>query len=198
MIDSKSLPASVLRAMHREPALRQPGVMNERIKRLLVNVKADQSPKQVLERTETPAIASEAPKQGMTSETPKQANSSVSFTILGQPMGKPRMTQRDKWAKRPCVLRYRAWADRARAAMPANTPTEPLAVSILAYFAIPKSFSRVKRQKMAGEHHRTKPDADNAIKCLDALFKNDACIARISIVKRWDDGNGPRMEIAVE
>ena len=30
------------------------------------------------------------------------------------PLGKPRMTQRDKWAKRPAVLRYRAFKDECR------------------------------------------------------------------------------------
>ena len=29
-------------------------------------------------------------------------------------MGKPRMTQRDKWKKRPCVLRYHAFRDKMR------------------------------------------------------------------------------------
>lgn len=38
----------------------------------------------------------------------------ITFTIPGTPVGKPRQTQRDKWAERDCVLRYRAWADRAR------------------------------------------------------------------------------------
>jgi len=38
------------------------------------------------------------------------------ITVPGNPVGKPRMTRKDKWAQRPCVLRYREWADRARAA----------------------------------------------------------------------------------
>ena len=28
-----------------------------------------------------------------------------------KPLGKPRMTQRDRWAKRPCVNRYYAYKD---------------------------------------------------------------------------------------
>lgn len=30
------------------------------------------------------------------------------------PLPKPRMTQRDRWAKRPAVLRYRAFCDEVR------------------------------------------------------------------------------------
>ena len=31
-----------------------------------------------------------------------------------KPVPKPRMTQRDAWDKRPCVLRYRAFKDEVR------------------------------------------------------------------------------------
>lgn len=31
------------------------------------------------------------------------------------PVPKPRMTQRDKWQKRPAVMRYRAFCDEVRA-----------------------------------------------------------------------------------
>jgi len=36
--------------------------------------------------------------------------------VPGAPIPKPRQTRRDKWARRPCVLRYREWADQIRAA----------------------------------------------------------------------------------
>lgn len=45
---------------------------------------------------------------------------SVRFVVPGTPIGKPRMTQRDKWRvgpkARPCVQRYRDWADAIRQA----------------------------------------------------------------------------------
>lgn len=36
------------------------------------------------------------------------------FIVPGPTPGKPRMTKRDTWKKRPPVLRYRMWADLAR------------------------------------------------------------------------------------
>jgi Holliday junction resolvase RusA-like endonuclease len=51
---------------------------------------------------------------------------------------------------------------------------------------------------MSGTLHRQKPDRDNIDKgILDALFKSDCGVAGGTIVKRWDDGKGPRIEIHV-
>lgn len=123
----------------------------------------------------------------------------ITFTIPGEPMGKPRMTQRDKWKKRPCVVRYRAWADKARESAPANLPTDPLVVSWTAYFSMPASWSAKKRNFMRGTFHRQKCDRDNVDKgILDALFKSDCGIAGGTLVKRWDDGQGPRVIVQVE
>src|SRR3990167_9026587 len=70
------------------------------------------------------------------------------FTIKGEPMGKPRMTRRDKWKQRPCVLAYRSWADSARAAFGKTEKvvlTQPTTLSIVAYFSIPASWSTYKK-----------------------------------------------------
>jgi hypothetical protein len=40
----------------------------------------------------------------------------TSFTILGEPIGKLRETQRDKWTKPPVVEKFCAWADEFRLA----------------------------------------------------------------------------------
>lgn len=119
------------------------------------------------------------------------------FVIPGQPMGKPRMTQRDVWKKRPCVVRYRAWTDKARAAAGKLT-AGPQNVSWTAYFAMPKSWLQSKKDKMRGGPHQQKPDRDNCDKALlDSLFKDDSGISDGTLRKRWDDGNGPRMEVRV-
>ena len=119
------------------------------------------------------------------------------FIIPGDPIGKPRQTQRDKWAKRPCVLMYRAWADHARACA-GELPANPLSVDCIAYFAFPKSYSEKKRAALSGRHHRVKPDSDNVTKSvLDSLFKEDSCIADMSCAKRWDDGQGARLEVLI-
>jgi Holliday junction resolvase RusA-like endonuclease len=121
----------------------------------------------------------------------------LKFTILGEPVGKPRMTQRDKWAERPAVMHYRAWADRARAAAP-NRPGDAKDVSWVAYFDLPASYSKKKRAALAGQPHRQKPDRDNVDKAvLDALFAQDCTVSDGTLRKRWDDGRGPRIEITI-
>lgn len=119
------------------------------------------------------------------------------------PVGKPRMTQRDRWAKRPAVLRYRAFADHLRlCANAAGFTRERLKdVAVLdwvAYLPMPKSWPQKKRDAMRGQPHRQKPDRDNIDKgILDALFEDDCGVYAGHLVKRWDDGGGARLEITV-
>ena len=120
------------------------------------------------------------------------------FTIPGVPLGKPRMTRRDQWKKRRCVVRFRAWADVARASAPKDLTTDPLTVSWTAFLPLPPSWSKAKSEAHRGTLHRKKPDRDNIDKgILDALFKSDCGVADGTLVKRWDDGKGPRIEIHV-
>lgn len=102
-------------------------------------------------------------------------------------MGKPRMTKRDKWAKRPCVMKYRAYADLLRAYVPeppdANTV---ISLSWVAEIAMPRAWSQAKRKKLCGTLHRQKPDRDNIDKgILDALYKEDSAIAQGHLKKVW-------------
>jgi Endodeoxyribonuclease RusA len=105
------------------------------------------------------------------------------------------MTQRDKWAKRPCVLRYRAWADAARLAAHGRNDKltlDVVAAHVVAHFPIPRSFSFKKRSKLAGELHRDLPDGDNVLKgVLDSLLAQDKGAAVLSIEKRWCMLNEP-------
>lgn len=117
-------------------------------------------------------------------------------TVRVIPMGKPRMTRRDKWAKRECVLRYRAFADILRAQAGPYMPASPSSLSWTAYLPMPDSWSKKKKDQMRGSPHRQKPDRDNIDKAiLDALFEDDSCISDGRLMKRWDDGNGARIEI---
>lgn len=114
------------------------------------------------------------------------------------PMGAPRMTQRDRWKKRPVVVRYHAFKDQLRLSCKGH-PADPQEVSWIAYLPFPKSYSVKRRRDLAGCPHRLKPDRDNIDKAiLDALFPNDARIAEGWIKKFWDDGNGPRIEITMK
>lgn len=122
----------------------------------------------------------------------------IRFTVEVEPMGAPRMTQRDKWLKRPCVMRYRKLKDAIRDAAPALPATSDIqSVHILAVFSPPVSWSNKKRTAALGTLHRSKPDADNIAKgVLDTLFSDDAGIAILSVEKRW--GMPERLEIIIE
>ena len=120
----------------------------------------------------------------------------ITGTIPGTPIGKPRQTRRDKWDTRPCVLRYRAWADQAREIMSPLPPAEAVEeIRFTAYFDPPTSWIKKKRVASIGRKHRVKPDADNVLKCMDALFAQDSAIADAVVRKRWDWH--PRLEIEI-
>ena len=121
------------------------------------------------------------------------------FTVLGKPMGKPRMTRCDKWKKRDCVVRYRAWADAIRAACPLYNFI-PATLIVTAHFAMPASWSEKKKREMAGKPHQSKPDADNVAKgIMDALIVNDQCIHTLTIRKLWAEPfTAARAEITLE
>ena len=121
--------------------------------------------------------------------------------IPGEPMAKPRQTRSDKWKRRPCVVRYRQWADKARIAVfGKNQKGEavPEEVSIMAVFKMPKSWSKNKRCKMRGTTHKQTPDWDNIGKAVcDALWDKDQEISAGMVFKFWDDGRGARTEILI-
>lgn len=121
----------------------------------------------------------------------------LKFTIPGQPVGKPRMTVRDKWFKRPCVVKYWAWAEVARNSVPQRTILGIYReISFVAYLEIPKSYSKAKRTLLTGQPHLGLIDGDNILKALqDSLFKQDKYIWKFSGEKRWDDGLGARIEV---
>lgn len=113
----------------------------------------------------------------------------ITFVIPGAPIGKVRMTRSDKWRKRPCVLRYRAWADKARASAGEVPKAETVkSITAIARFAPPQSWSKKKRLAAIGKYHRVKPDADNALKSLgDALWpENDSALADVRCIKIYD------------
>lgn len=113
-------------------------------------------------------------------------------------MGKPRMTRRDKWKKRPSVVKYREFCDNLRLYC-TNLPSDPHYLEWVAYFPIPASLSKKKSLELVNQLHRTKPDRDNIDKAImDALFDQDQRVAVGAQEKRYDDGHGPRIVIRVE
>ncbi|MDP9364397.1 MAG: RusA family crossover junction endodeoxyribonuclease [Chloroflexota bacterium] len=102
------------------------------------------------------------------------------------PVAKPRMTQRDRWAERPAVLRYRAYCDELRAK--AGEAGYGVGGVLRVRFALPMpaSWSRAKRTRHDGAPHRGKPDVDNLCKGLmDCLLKDDAGVWRLEAEKVW-------------
>ncbi len=118
----------------------------------------------------------------------------------GNPVGKPRMTQRDKWMVRPEVARYRAFADSLRLLFGtvAKIDQAPIRLNWRAYFEMPASWSKKRKAELAGAPHRQKPDRDNIDKgILDSLFLDDSGVAFGEMSKFWDDGGGARIEIEI-
>lgn len=112
-----------------------------------------------------------------------RSGDSIEFTVYHEPMGAPRMTQRDKWKGRPVIERYHAFRDAIRRDSPVLPQADQIeSLSWVAYF-VPK---KAKRATMIGKLHRDKPDRDNIDKALlDALFEEDSAIASGTITKRW-------------
>jgi Holliday junction resolvase RusA-like endonuclease len=115
---------------------------------------------------------------------------SVFLVIEGVPVAKPRQTRSDKWNQRPCVMKYRKWADEARRILKAKTGIERLLgaskVDATFYFPMPAGWSRKKKAEMRGMPHRQKPDCDNCAKSvMDALIVNDETVYRATVYKEW-------------
>lgn len=116
-----------------------------------------------------------------------EAPDELTFTLDAPAMGKPRMTQRDKWKQRPCVMAYRAWCDQLREACPNPPPAERVeAVTVIAHYAMPASWPQKKRAKLNGTKKRGKPDGDNVFKGIaDALWKDDEKLGDQAVQRRW-------------
>ncbi len=101
-----------------------------------------------------------------------------------KPVPKPRMTQSDKWQKRPCVVRYWEFKDEVnRLNMEVDSNQH-----IHFIIAIPKSWGKKKKLTMAGKPHKQKPDIDNLTKALlDAIHKEDAHIYDVRASKWWGE-----------
>lgn len=99
------------------------------------------------------------------------------------PVAKPRMTQRDKWAKRPSVMKYWAFSEEL------NLKIKEIDLNgykLTFGMPMPKSWSKKKKREMDGTAHKNRPDIDNLCKSvLDALFLEDSHIHEIALKKVW-------------
>jgi Holliday junction resolvase RusA-like endonuclease len=105
-----------------------------------------------------------------------------------EPVGKVRMTQQDKWKKRPRVMRYRRFKDQCRAHRVDLREGD----QVQFYLPMPPSWSKRKRAENDGMPHRQTPDIDNLLGGLmDAVFEDDKALASVGrLEKRWTSGPG--------
>lgn len=100
---------------------------------------------------------------------------------------KPRMTQRDKWKKRPCVVKYRKFCDDLRKAIDV-VGLDIAGLDLIFHVQMAKSWSKKKKAFMNGQPHRQVPDSDNLIKAFkDALLKDDSGVCDERTRKFWTD-----------
>lgn len=95
------------------------------------------------------------------------------------------MTQRDKWMKRPSVLKYHAFKDHCRLL---NVTLPEDGYKVIFKIPMPKSWSKKKRAEMIAQPHRQKPDLDNLVKALnDSVHQDDSHVWNIHAMKEWSE-----------
>lgn len=102
------------------------------------------------------------------------------------PTPKPRMTRSDRWKRRPCVQRYRAFCDEVRA-QGVVLPEAGARVTFI--LPMPRSWSQRKRARHRGQAHTQRPDVSNLLKALeDAVYGEDSAIWHYAGVRKvWGD-----------
>jgi len=109
----------------------------------------------------------------------------ISFPV--DAMGKPRMTQQDRWKKRPATDRYwelksrlKSIAEGAKFELPACN------YHMVFYLPMADSWPKSKKEEMVGRPHQQKPDKDNLEKAvLDCLCKEDSYVWDGRVTKLW-------------
>jgi Holliday junction resolvase RusA-like endonuclease len=98
------------------------------------------------------------------------------------------MTQRDKWARRPTVMRYWQFCNECKLA---HVWVPECRATITFYLPMPESWSRKKRALYDGQPHQQKPDLDNLVKAvLDAIYGDDSGVWEMHAQKRWTSERG--------
>jgi len=114
------------------------------------------------------------------------------------PCSKPRMTQRDRWKKRQCVLDFFAFRDRIKQEVKRintllikESPFDWDNLTIIFLVPMPKSWSKKKKALMVGKPMQQRPDLDNYLKGLfDATHEEDSSIWKVTASKIWTDCTG--------
>jgi Holliday junction resolvase RusA-like endonuclease len=99
------------------------------------------------------------------------------------------MTQRDKWKKRPVVVKYILFKEALKYFAEENCYKVPDVLSLTFVVAMPKSWSKKKKAEMNGKPHQQRPDLDNLIKAFkDALCEEDSHVHTYGAMKKiWGE-----------
>ena len=99
------------------------------------------------------------------------------------PVPKPRMTQSDRWKKRPATTRYWDYKDALCLLVREEIPS---VVKVRFNVPMPNSWSKKRRAEMNGQPHQQKPDVDNYAKAfMDALCADDSHVYDLHATKYW-------------
>jgi Holliday junction resolvase RusA-like endonuclease len=132
----------------------------------------------------------------------------VHFTIPGEPVGKgrPRFSRQGSFVKAYTPGKTVSYENLIKVEYERQSGLSfgerEIGLRVTAYFSIPKSVSKAKRQRMKDGEIRPakKPDIDNVCKVVaDALngvaYNDDRQIVYTEISKRYDDM--PRMDVSI-
>jgi Holliday junction resolvase RusA-like endonuclease len=93
------------------------------------------------------------------------------------------MTVRDRWKKRPAVLKYFAFRDEVKLR---KIMVPEASYWIVFIIQMPASWSVKKKLEMDGKPHQQTPDKDNLEKgLLDAIYGEDCAVWHGGCEKRW-------------
>lgn len=126
----------------------------------------------------------------------------VEFTVYGEPVGKGRPRFYNGHAVTPEKTRaYEQEVALLSRVATREVFTEAVSVEITAYFGIPKSATKKKRQELIGGYVTKKPDADNIAKIImDGIsgicYKDDSQVALVNIRKIYT-ADEPRVTVKI-
>jgi len=113
------------------------------------------------------------------------------------PMGKPRMTQSDKWKtnpehpdpkkrKRDVIHKYHLWQNEIRSQAEKMGFKIGKTLDAVFFVPMPESWKKGKKERMLGMPCEEKPDVDNIVKALaDTFSKEDKSLWWFKAEKRW-------------
>ena len=100
------------------------------------------------------------------------------------PIAKPRMTRRDRWAKRPIVQKYWEYKDTLLLLSGEWLPPKSH-YWLVFYLPMPKSWTKKRKSGLAGRPHRQTPDKDNLEKGFLDVFGEDKEVWSGGVTKLW-------------